>query len=162
MGDGSCAMAANNNIALEGEPRDDGKDNDREQCHGRNPVSSVADEKAKEQMPATPASDIDVVDHLVIENAPGDEIKRIFCEYIHPMLPVLSPPVLRDLFEAEGNNHQFIHVLRLAVKAVAATYTTSEEGSVGRQGGRQQIITSFYNKAVVRGQTTELIKEKRC
>jgi hypothetical protein len=78
----------------------------------------------------------------------GDE-KRVLCEYIHPMLPVLSLSTLSDLSSSEGNCQSII-ALRLAVKAATTTYTAGHKPSLGCYNDRKHRIDSLYQKADVR------------
>jgi hypothetical protein len=95
----------------------------------------------------TPPSDVES-DDITAESPPSDETKRVFCEYIHPMLPVLSSATSRDVFNSTENS-LFIRVLRLAVEAASAPYTIATDLPYGSYYDRQQLVRGCYNKAVV-------------
>jgi hypothetical protein len=104
--------------------------------------------KSKKETMLTPESEVGATEESRGEPL-SDEVRRVFCDHIHPMLPVLSSSILRETFITNGTN-QFLRVLQLAITAAAAPYLVTKERSHAGREKQQDFINGHYNRAVAR------------
>jgi hypothetical protein len=74
--------------------------------------------------------------------------RRVFLEYISPMLPVLPQAILPHIF-SDTEASAFVAVLRIALKAAVGPYLAPSELALSGYRKREDMIAELYKEAKV-------------
>lgn len=80
-------------------------------------------------------------------------IRRLYYEYIHPMLPIFSHHTLSKLFAGSLPHSTFHNFLGTVLIAATAPFLGPEVNLLFRNLTRNQVINEYYHKAKVSVQT---------